>query len=221
MVPSKTSMAYQNLKRKIIELELAPGCPINEADLALAMGVSKTPVREALRELERDGLVESIATRGSIVSHITLRDISDVFQIREIIESGAARRVALFGGDAQLLRELEQDRAMLDRDSNTERIIDEWGNWEDVHLSIVKALGNRLLVETYSAVIDRIARIRNYYKRHFTHRRFRDILVEHTAILEAIARGDADLAETSMLLHLQNADVFITGLTADREGVKS
>lgn len=221
MAQSKTSMAYQSLKRKIIELELPPGCPINEADLALTIGVSKTPVREALRELERDGFVESVATRGSVVSHITLREVSDVFQIREIIESGAARRVALIGGDARLQRELEEERALLNRDSDMEEVIDEWGSWEDVHLSIVRALGNSLLVEMYSVVIERITRIRNYYKRHFTHRRFRDILGEHAAILEAIIRGNADLAETNMLLHLQNAGVFITELTVDREGVGS
>lgn len=221
MAQSKTSMVYKSLKRKIISLELSPGSPINEANLALALGVSKTPLREALRELERDGLVENVATRGSVVSHITLREIRDVFQIRELIESGAARRAAMFRGSAELARELEHDRTLLRRDSDTREVIAEWGSWEDVHFSIVKSLGNALLVEMYSGLIDRIARIRNHYKNHFTNRRLRDILVEHAAILDAIVGGDADLAETAMQLHLQKAGGFIAELTAGREGVRS
>jgi len=86
---------------------------------------------------------------------------------------------------------------------------------------IVRTLGNALLIDMYSGLIERISRIRNCYKRHFTSRRFHDILAEHTAILDAIAVGDADLAETNMKLHLQKAGVFITELTVDREGVTS
>lgn len=221
MAQSKTAMVYESLRRRIIGLELTPGLPINEANLAFALGVSKTPIREALRQLERDGLVENVASRGSVVSHITLREVGDVFQIRELIESGAARRAALLGGNAELLRELQHDRLLIERGSDGEELMDEWGSWEDVHLTIVKSLGNTLLVDLYSRLIDRIARIRNYYGRHFTTRRFRDILVEHAAILDAIAEGDADLAEAAMQLHLQKAGVFITELTEDSEGVRS
>lgn len=221
MAQSKTARVYESLKNKIISLELPPGFPINEASLAVSLGVSKTPIREALRQLERDGLVENVASRGSVVSHITLREIGDVFQIRELIESGAARRAAMLGGNAELMRELEHDRLLLERDSDGEKLMDEWGSWEDVHLAIVRSLGNMLLVEVYSRLIDRIARIRNHYKHHFTNRRFRDILIEHTAILDAIAGGDADLAETAMQLHLQKAGVFITELTMENEGVRS
>lgn len=221
MAQSKTSMVYESLKRKIIELELRPGSPINEANLALTLGVSKTPLREALRELERDGLVESVATRGSVVSHITLLEIGDVFQIRELIESGAARRAAMAGGNAALVRELQHDRALLRRSSETREVTAEWGEWEDVHLLIVKSLGNDLLVEMYSSLIDRITRIRNHYKSHFTNRRLRDILMEHAAILEAIVGGDPDLAETTMQVHLQKAGGFIAELTVGTEGARS
>lgn len=220
MAQSKTSRVYERIKGKIITLELTPGFPINEANLALSLGVSKTPIREALRQLERDGLVEAVEARGSVVSHITPREIGDVFQIRELIESGAARRAAMFGGNDELARELQHERLLLQLDSNGEELSDEWGGWEDVHLAIVKSLGNVLLVELYSRLIDRIIRIRNYYKRYFTNRRYRDILTEHTAILDAIAGGNADLAEAAVQVHLQRAGVFLSELALGSGGVE-
>lgn len=221
MVQSKTSIVYGALKKKIIAAELPPGCPLNEADLAFSLGVSKTPVREALRELESDGLVESITSRGSAVTHITMREIDEVFQIREIIESAAARRAALQHGDPQLLQELQKDRATLDRGPNSEEVIEEWGTWEGVHILIVKTIGNAILVDMYLGLMERITRIRNCYKQHFTSRRFHDILSEHAAILDAIVAGDVDLAETNMRRHLQRAGVFISELKVDKEGVTS
>ena len=62
-VGNKKVMVYENLKRRIIGCELVPGLPINEADFASELGVSKTPVREALRQLERDGFVDNVPGR--------------------------------------------------------------------------------------------------------------------------------------------------------------
>ena len=91
-VGNKKVQVYESLKRRIIDCELVPGLPINEADFATDLGVSKTPIREALRQLERDGFVDSIPGRGSTISHITSSDIREIFEIREIIETGAAKR---------------------------------------------------------------------------------------------------------------------------------
>jgi DNA-binding GntR family transcriptional regulator len=213
MNSNKKAIVYENLRRRIIEGQLRPGLPINEADFARELAVSKTPVREALRQLERDGFVENIPGRGSTVSHITPQDIREVFEIREIIESGAAKRAARLRDNEELRAKREEAKKLLHDEQATEAYVHEWGSWEDVHLCIVKALGNETLADMYSGLLDRIRRIRNHYGKRFTQRRLREILSEHTAILDAIVEGDGERAEQMVQQHLRNAGAFLIGLT--------
>ncbi len=210
---NKKGWVYDTLRRQIINVELQPGLPINEADFAARLGVSKTPVREALRQLERDGFVENVPSRGSTISHITSQEISDVFQIREIIESGAAKRAAHLQGNDLFRKMREDNQRYLERVNTSEEYVHEWGSWEDMHLVIVSSLGNHLLVNVYGGLIDRILRIRNYFGKRLTRRRILDVVAEHTAILDAIIDGDAERAEQSMQRHLKNASVFLIGLS--------
>ena len=217
---NKKARVYEELKRQIISMELAPGAPINEAEIALQLGVSKTPLREALTQLESDGLVDNIPARGSSISHITAREVNDVLQIREIIEIGVAKRVAAVGGTPALLRERDATATMLKTSDTLTEYVYEWGLCEDVHLVLVQALGNKLLIGVYGGLMDRITRIRNYYGNRFTRRRLHDIVTEHTAILDAIVCGDTVTAEQMMTQHLRNARAFLGGLTDQENGVK-
>ncbi|HUI69515.1 MAG TPA: GntR family transcriptional regulator [Spirochaetia bacterium] len=212
MVVNKKVKVYETLRHLIIDGELEPGLPINEADFARELSVSKTPVREALRQLERDGLVENVPGRGSAISHIKPQDIREVFEIREIIEVAAAKRAARQHGDDELRRERDSCLQMLKEGKTSQETVHEWGSWEDVHLSIVKSLGNQMLVDMYLGLLDRIHRIRSYYGQRFTQRRLCEILVEHAAVLEAIVEGNAERAEHAVQDHLSNAGSFLTGL---------
>ena len=205
---------YEKLRRSIIEGELRPGLPINEADFAREHSVSKTPIREALRQLERDGLVENVPGRGSTISHIRPQDIREVLELREIIETGAAKRAARLRENEELGRKREECRKLLESEQARGKYVHEWGSWEDVHLCIVKALGNQMLVDLYSGLQDRIHRIRSHYGQRFTQRRLHEILTEHAAILDAIMAGDSDGAEQSVQKHLRNAGAFLIQLTA-------
>jgi DNA-binding GntR family transcriptional regulator len=214
MNANKKAIVYENLKRRIIEGELRPGLPINEAEFARDLAVSKTPIREALRQLERDGFVENVPGRGSTVSHIKPQDIREVFEIREIIETGAAKRAARLRDNDELCAKREDSRKLLENQQAGEAYVHEWGSWEDVHLCIVKALGNQTLVDMYSGLLDRIKRFRTHYGKRFTQRRLYEILTEHTAILDAIVEGDGQRAEQMVQHHLRNANAFLMGLTA-------
>ena len=211
---NKKAMVYEKLRRSIIEGELRPGLPINEADFAREHSVSKTPIREALRQLERDGLVENVPGRGSTISHIRPQDIREVLELREIIETGAAKRAARLRENEELGRKREECRKLLESEQASGKYVHEWGSWEDVHLCIVKALGNQMLVDLYSGLQDRIHRIRSHYGQRFTQRRLHEILTEHAAILDAIMAGDSDGAEQSVQKHLRNAGAFLIQLTA-------
>jgi DNA-binding GntR family transcriptional regulator len=212
MVVNKKVKVYESLRERIIRGELRPGLPINEADFARELAVSKTPVREALRQLERDGFVENVPGRGSAISHIRPQDIREVLEIREILEVGAAKRAAWQHGSDELRREREESRKRLAEEETSEQSVHEWGSWEDVHLSIVKSVGNQTLVEMYQGLLDRIQRIRGYYGQRFTQRRLHEILSEHTAMLDAIVDGDAERAEQNVQRHLRNAGAFLIGL---------
>jgi DNA-binding GntR family transcriptional regulator len=210
-------MVYENLKRRIIDCELVPGLPINEADFAGELGVSKTPVREALRQLERDGFVDNVPGRGSTISHITPLDIREILEIREIIETGAAKHAARFHAHDEILTaKRAEHRHLLADEAESEEYVHEWGEWEDVHLSIIKALGNRRFLDMYEGLLNRIKRIRNHFGRSFTQRRFHEIISEHVEILDAILESDPDGAEQAVRKHLQNATAFLTRLSVTR-----
>jgi DNA-binding GntR family transcriptional regulator len=212
MVVNKKARVYESLRQRIIDGELRPGLPINEAEFARELSVSKTPVREALRQLERDGFVENVPGRGSAISHIKPQDIREVLEIREILEVGAAKRAAWQHGSDELRRKREESRKLLAEDASTQETVHEWGSWEDVHLSIVKAVGNQTLAEMYLGQMDRIHRIRSYYGQRVTQRRLHEILAEHAAMLDAIVEGDAERAEQAVQRHLRNAGAFLIGL---------
>ena len=211
---NKKVQVYESLKKRIIDCELLPGLPINEAVFASELGVSKTPIREALRQLERDGLVVNIPGRGSTISHITSSDIREIFEIREILETGAAKQLARFSHDyGELIKKQEEHRQFLDNEESREEYAYEWGEWEDVHLAIMHSLGNRTLLEMYEGLLDRIKRIRNNFGRRFTQRRLHEIVTEHLEILDSILAGDPIRTEDAVRCHLQNAGAFISGLS--------
>ena len=217
-VVNKKVRVYESLKRRIIDCELAPGLPINEADFASELGVSKTPVREALRELERDGFVETVPGRGSTISHLTPLNIHEILEIREIIETGAAKLVAqLRPRNEELTRKRAEHQQLLSESPASEEYVREWGEWEDVHLSIVHALGNLTFLNMYGGLLDRIKRIRNHFGQRFTPRRLNEIISEHLAILDAILEGDPDRAEQAVRKHLENAGSFLMGLSVVRK----
>jgi DNA-binding GntR family transcriptional regulator len=88
--------AYNVIKSAILSLKLKPGDPLVESDLAQQLGISKTPVRDALLELEREGFVTKILFKGTYVSEVTLKDVREVFQVRAVLEGLAARLAVPF-----------------------------------------------------------------------------------------------------------------------------
>jgi len=150
--------------------------------------------------------------RREVCRWVQRLDIREVLEIREILEVGAAKRAAWLHGSDELRREREAIHKALDGGEPSQESVHEWGAWEDVHLSIVKSVGNQALVDMYRGLLDRILRIRGYYGQRFTQRRLHEILGEHAAMLDAIVEGDAERAESSVQGHLRNAGAFLIGL---------
>lgn len=111
-------MVYRRLVRAIVELELEPGQQLRERQLAEQMGVSKTPIREAIVRLEKEGLVTVAPYRGAIVRGYTHSDIREIYELRELLEGFCARRAAMQIGEADetdLRTNVRRSRLLLDR----------------------------------------------------------------------------------------------------------
>ena len=213
---NKKTTVYEKIKKRIIDGSVAPGFPINENEFAQSLNASKTPVREALRQLEREGLVENIPGRGSGVTHITFQDIREIFEIREIIECGAAKRVALMQIEKDLMTKKSELEKFFEKGITAEFSI--WGPEEDIHQFIVKCVGNRKLYETYLGLVDHIIRIRNHFGGRFTRQRFENMLTEHIEILDALIEGNVERAELAVQNHLRNAAAYILELSSPTTG---
>ena len=91
---SLADLAYDGLRARLVTLEIAPGSPINDETLAAALGVGRTPVREALKRLEQDRLVVTYPRRGTFATRVEITDLAYLSEIRAELEPLAARRAA-------------------------------------------------------------------------------------------------------------------------------
>jgi DNA-binding GntR family transcriptional regulator len=191
---------HDRLRTAIISGELSPGTPVIEAEIAGRLGASRTPVREALRRLEAEGLLEPRGLRGSVVREVKADEVECVFEIREALESLAARRAARSMRDGEL-RKLEQHVAAM-RES-----IDDAGEMErhdtafhDIILA--SASGERLkrmLTDLREELIAyRLLSLSDVDRRRAT-------IVEYDAIVQAIRGHDEDAAAARTATHIANA----------------
>lgn len=209
-LPSKKTVAYETLKRGILLNEQKPGQPVNENVLSEEMKVSKTPIREALQQLEREGFIMTIPGRGSFVTSVTVEDVREIFESREIIECAVARRAALMGNKELIKdkrRELESLNPLVPGNKDHE------DRRDDVHVFILQVVGNQRLMNIYSQLLDQIIRLRNYFNVSLDTDRTALYHQEHLRILDALIEGDPNKAEEAVLTHLRNASVYLTRLT--------
>lgn len=208
MKQNKKDAVFQYLRERIINGLLVPGSPINPEELAEELEVSKTPVREALHLLESERLVKNIPGRGSIVSPISSKDISDIFEVREIIECGTARRASFLHDKFSLIKKREEINNLCLQEFDKTEEKNQVRFWRDIHLIIVVSLENQKLLEFYLELSEQISRIRAVTGREFTRRRFDELISEHLNILDAIIEGDPEKAEEMVKVHLNKACAY-------------
>jgi DNA-binding GntR family transcriptional regulator len=200
-VPDEQSLAdraYYAIREWIVTLDLPPGSVVNERELMGRLGVGRTPVREALRDLAREQLVEVFPRRGMFVSSVDVGDIAGLSEVRLLLESEAARLAAERRGDGDLeetdalLEEL--DAAAGERDARGLIDLD-----QRIHRHVARCAQNPFLETTleeyyvlalriWFVALDRVA--------------LDEAIAEHHAILEAIRDGDADRASEVMRAHV-------------------
>jgi DNA-binding GntR family transcriptional regulator len=195
------------VRTRIVDGTYAPGDRLVEDRVAVELGVSRNPVREALRSLVAEGFVEVLPRRGAVVRRLTAADVADLFDVRSALESLAARLAAERCGPAagvQLREVLDQARRATECGE-----LDELASLNTVfHEAVVSTSGNRLLAGHVGALASRT----RWIFRRSAATRAQHSWTEHLRIVEAVEAGDGDRAARLAAEHVEQAR-----LTALRE----
>jgi DNA-binding GntR family transcriptional regulator len=190
--------AYFALLERIFQGQIAPGSPLREARLAGDLGISRTPLREAIRQLSRDGLVECLPHRGARVIQPDEKLVSDIFQIREALEGMAAREASAHF-TAERLTWLRQ---YFDKLRNCIAAGDHADVGDRIHGEILAACQNAEL----AALMGRYHEMIAWFQRIASEvpGRLLEAYREHEAILSALEARDAEWAERAARAHVRN-----------------
>ncbi|MEW5761834.1 MAG: GntR family transcriptional regulator [Bacillota bacterium] len=203
-------LVFESLREAIIQGRLKPGERLMELTLAEELGVSRTPVREAIRKLELEGFVVMVPRKGAYVSGITEKDINDVFEVRAALEALAAGLAAeriteeeLDDLERSLVRFAEASQA-----GDIEAVVEHDTQFHDL---IYRASRNQRLVQIVSNLQDHIQRLR--LATLSRPGRTRRAVEEHKNIVEAIAERNVELAQQLAREHIENAEAnLLNGL---------
>jgi DNA-binding GntR family transcriptional regulator len=210
------------IQARVLSGELASGTRLRQEALAEEFGVSRTPVREALRKLQASGLVELRPNRGALVRGLSAREIRDAYEVRAELEGLAAELAAVRIRQEQLdrLREaqalfgdaLEHTvRARADSHEPRDEEIARWGRANDLfHQVIQEAAGNDVLVRTLGHLHRSFPRDLSRIVLRESTALLRDNVQEHAAVLAALERGDAATARELMARHVRRAGGLVT-----------
>ena len=197
---------YQILRDEICRGVYEPGFWLQETDLSEHLGVSRSPIREALRQLVSDGLVVEIPNKGVFVKKFTGRDIDEIFDMRLMLESYAIQNSCSHMTSARL----ESLFDILDHMERTHTAdnLEEYTRYDELlHNRIVEIADNSLVKSTY----DRVRSMNQQFRvlSLTSSKRFSESLVEHRQIIQALAMGDTVTALQTNARHLELARVCI------------
>lgn len=197
----------ERLRQQIFGRELEPGAWIDELKLCAELGISRTPLREALKVLAAEGLVTMKLRRGAYVTEMSERDVREAYQLLALLESDAAARVAA-QADAAELAELQQLHEALERQAGERDAF--FAANERFHLRLLEIEGNRWR----SQIVTDLRRVMKLNRHHslFKQGRLDESLAEHRALMAAIAARDGSKAAALMRAHFDNG---LTAATTD------
>ncbi|NLC52625.1 MAG: GntR family transcriptional regulator [Firmicutes bacterium] len=190
--------AYRIIKRKIVNCEYSPESFLTEAELMREIGTSRTPIREALNKLEQESLIRIIPKKGVIVGAITIREINDVYQIRELVEPYIIRT---WGNKLSTETLTAFKEKLVDLADSSEK--ESYEMDDSLHRCIISVCENKYLVELMEKSYDQNHRIRIISGR--LHSRLERSTREHINILNLLIARDMEGAAQAMSAHLESA----------------
>jgi DNA-binding GntR family transcriptional regulator len=203
-VASLTEKAYQAISVAIANLEFKPGEALKQDHLARWLSISRTPVREALRRLEQDGMIQTMPGRGLVVTELTIKDVEDMLEMLRLMDAHAAYLAAQRRTPEQAERLAEVARDLLA--AAEQHNVEAWSIADKpYHEIVLAASGNQLLRQSIQDVRRRLHRITiNSTTRP---ERLLACTHEHLKVAEAIVQGDAEAAAQLMRAHIDAMNV--------------
>ena len=208
-IESVVDRVYAALRARIVDGDLGRGTRLRQEALADELGVSRTPLREALRRLAAEGLVEFHPNRGAQVVEMTPEDVRSAYEARIVVEPGAARLAAV----RRATEELSAMRRAIDAERTSQDWISAYDASRSFHLALVRASENDHLIRMAEALwVPGIAQaIYELQAGTDTHLIETDV-VEHERIVAAIEAGDVELAEALARHHIAAAHARVLAL---------
>jgi DNA-binding GntR family transcriptional regulator len=196
-----TDWVYEEVRGAIIDLRLQPGTPLREAGIAEQLGVSKTPVREAIGRLEQEGLVETTSFKGAVVSGYSETDLREIYELRELLEGAAARSAAEAASEETLsrLRSTVERGRELQAAGRLEDLAELLGEFDEIVYAQVANQRVRALIDNLRAHLARIGKLTEGIPG-----RVEASVDEHAVIVDAIAAKDPGEAERRMRAHIRS-----------------
>ncbi|MFE0420926.1 GntR family transcriptional regulator [Streptomyces sp. NPDC058953] len=198
-VPPAAERVYVHVKQGVLDRRYEGGTLLTEGELADAVGVSRTPVREALLKLEVEGLIKLYPKKGALVLAVSAQEIADVVETRLLVEEHAARKAV--PASPQLIARLEELLEQQKRQCEAGDLAAVAVTDRNFHLEIVRSGGNAILSRLYEQLRDRQLRM-GVAVMHAHPDRIAKNVVEHGEILEALRAGDPDAAAAVIHRHV-------------------
>ncbi|MGS2589021.1 GntR family transcriptional regulator [Streptomyces hebeiensis] len=211
--PPAADRVYSHVKKAVLDRRYEGGTLLTEGELAEAVGVSRTPVREALLKLEVEGLIKLYPKKGALVLAVSAQEIADVVETRLLVEEFAVRKAV--PAPARLLERLaelleEQRRRAGEGDLAAVAVTD-----RSFHAEIVRNAGNEILSKLYDQLRDRQLRMGVAVMEAHPDRIAKNI-TEHAELLETIRAGDAEAAASCVRRHVSRVKVLVRGEAGSR-----
>ena len=193
---------YKIIKEGIINRKFLPGTQLKESDLVRKLGVSRTPIREALNQLSKEGIIEIFPRRGAFVKNCTKEEVIEILILREVLE-GVAARLATLQMTGGLIEKLEKLFKDFQKGS-----IDYAQADEQFHTEIIQASGSTRLVGLVNNLTDSLQMLDMRTVSFRYPERIKESLAEHLKIIDAFRARDAVMAENLTREHFQHTRFY-------------
>lgn len=192
------------IRSDIIKGVYTDGERLVEPKLAETLGISRTPIREALRQLESEGFIEIVPRRGAVVKRITLKDLDDLYAIKANLEGLAASQATLNMGTEEIEKLKKINEKFFSLSNSSKNIVEEYLSYNvDFHNVFILASKNNKLIEILEGLSKNFQRFKGILVAKAD--RSRDAYVEHLKVIEAFEKKDSVLAENTVREHINSS----------------
>jgi DNA-binding GntR family transcriptional regulator len=205
-----------SLRESIVKGELKSGQKLTEPELAEKLGISRTPIREAFRQLESEGFLTVIPRRGAVVSSLTRKEVQDFYEIKSLLEGYAARVAAqrVTKKDIEKLKKINEQLEALIEEDDVEAF---FRKNNEFHNTFIALCGNEKLLEIRSNLVQKFLRFR--LQALAVPGRLLESVKQHRVIIRALVKKDGRLAEAVVIEHsLLSGEELVEQLDDESDG---